>query len=124
MTLKDTQLDQERSSLLSLLRIVDFETVSTVELLLLVTEDCQLIANPNGPVVNQVILNLVHKVLDSPDYGTIPSELENPTDIQVLLDFILYVRFICFVCSMSLHTPFSYSSTVTCREMRTEKLGV
>ncbi len=92
MTLKDMRLDRERPFLSSLLRIVGFETVSTVELILVVTENCQLIANPNGPVVNQVILRLVHKLLDSPDYGTIPSELENPSDIQVLLDFILYVR--------------------------------
>ena len=93
MTLRDTQLDRERSFLSSLLRIVGFETVSTVESNChLSLKDCQIIAHPNGPVVNQVILRLVHRLLDSPDYGTIPSELENPSDIQVLLDFTFDVR--------------------------------
>jgi hypothetical protein len=43
-------------------------------------------------LVNQVILGLVGKLLDLPDYGTIVSETKDTSDVELLLDFILYVR--------------------------------
>jgi len=44
-------------------------------------------------VVNKVILGILHKVLDLPDYGTVVDELIDPlNDVETLIDFILYVR--------------------------------
>ena len=78
MTLRDTQLDRERSFLSSLLRIVGFETVSTVESNChLSLKDCQIIAHPNGPVVNQVILRLVHRLLDVERLSNILHNISN-----------------------------------------------
>lgn len=33
----------------------------------------------------------MRRVLDSPDYDAIASELHNKSDIEILFDFILYV---------------------------------
>ena len=52
--------------------------------------DSQLIAN--GMLVNGVILRLVGRLLDLPDYGTIVSETKDLSDVELLLDFILHVR--------------------------------
>jgi hypothetical protein len=46
----------------------------------------------NGLVPNRTILGLLAKLLDSPDYGVIASELKADSDIQLLLEYILYVR--------------------------------
>jgi len=45
----------------------------------------------NGMLVNKVILQLVGKLLELPDYGTIVSETKDTSDVELLLDFILYV---------------------------------
>ena len=44
-------------------------------------------------MVNKIIVRLLHKVLDLPDYGTIVDELIEPlNDVEILIDFIIYVR--------------------------------
>ena len=44
-------------------------------------------------MVNLIILDLLHKVLDLQDYGTIIDELQDPVKyVELLTDFILHVR--------------------------------
>ena len=61
----------------------------------------QLIAD--GLIVNEIILGLVGKLLDLPDYGDIVSEAKDPSDVELLLDFILYV-------SMSFRSSFFFGA--------------
>jgi len=42
--------------------------------------------------VNKTILDLVRKLLDLREYDTIISELETSDDIELVLDYMLYVR--------------------------------
>ncbi|KAF8696555.1 hypothetical protein AX14_001521 [Amanita brunnescens Koide BX004] len=73
ITIDDTQFDQTRSALPSLLAILRFELTA------------------DGLIVNQTILELVGKLLDLPDYSNIVSEAKDPSDVALLLDFILYL---------------------------------
>lgn len=84
------QLDQKRSYLSSLLRILRFE-VRISELSHFVTNNDRQ-QRANDILVNRVILDLVYKLLDLPDYGPILSELEEPADIDLFLDFFFCVR--------------------------------
>ena len=45
----------------------------------------------NGLVVNRIILGLVRELLELPDLHSIVPRMD-PLDIELLLDFILYVR--------------------------------
>lgn len=45
-----------------------------------------------GLTVNKTILDLVHKLLSLHEYDTIISELETFDDIELVLDYMLYVR--------------------------------
>lgn len=89
MTINDAQFDQTRSTLPSLLAILKFEVRALYASPLRIANDGQLIAD--GLIVNQTILELVGKLLDLPDYSNIASEAEDPSDVELLLDFILYV---------------------------------
>lgn len=84
------QLDQKRSYLSSLLRILRFEVRISELSCLVANNDCQ--QRVNDIVANRVILGLVRKLLDLPDYGPILSELEDPSDIDLFLDFFFCVR--------------------------------
>ena len=44
---------------------------------------------------DQDILDLLRQLLDSRDYGNIVSEVRNPSDAELLIEYVLYVR--CFV---------------------------
>ena len=44
-------------------------------------------------MVNKITIDLLHKVLDLPDYDAVVDELIDPVnDVGMLIDFILYVR--------------------------------
>ncbi|KAF8335238.1 hypothetical protein F5887DRAFT_614117 [Amanita rubescens] len=73
MTKDDIQLDKKRTPLESLLTLVKSE-----------------LAAGNSVTLNQITLDLMRRVLDSPDYGAIASELDNTSDIETLFDFIFY----------------------------------
>ena len=90
MTDQVIQLDQKRSYLSSLLRILRFEVRISEPPCFVTNNDRQ--QRANDIVVNRVILDLVCKLLDLPDYGPILSELENPSDVDLFLDFFLSVR--------------------------------
>ena len=67
-------------------------------------------------VVNRIILDLVCKLLELPDFRSIVPGM-HPPDVELLLDFILYVRnpfspLARFGFSL---TPDSYSKMTTCR---------
>ncbi|KAF8736319.1 hypothetical protein AX14_000496 [Amanita brunnescens Koide BX004] len=73
MTDSDKHLDQTRPTIPLLLSILRFEQ------------------SANSLVVNLIILDLLHKVLDLQDYGTIIDELQDPVeDVELLTDFILH----------------------------------
>lgn len=79
--------------------------------------------------VNKVTLDLACKLLDLPEYTIAPSELSS-ADIELLLDFLLHVRFafLFFAANLRNIYLFSYSETaVTCQtwasEMQVGKLG-
>ena len=90
MTDQVIQLDQKRSYLSSLLRILRFEVRISELSCLVANNDCQ--QRVNDIVANRVILGLVRKLLDLRDYGPILSELEDPSDIDLFLDFFFCVR--------------------------------
>lgn len=46
---------------------------------------------PLGSNVNQIMVDLTRKLLALPDYSTIISDLGNPSDVERLIDLILYV---------------------------------
>lgn len=41
---------------------------------------------------NKIVLDLIHKVLDLQEYDTIISALETSNDIELILNYILWVR--------------------------------
>ncbi|KAF8351827.1 kinase-like domain-containing protein [Amanita rubescens] len=74
MTIKDTQFDQRKPALPSLLTILKLEL------------------GRKGEIVNEITVRLMRKLLDFPDYSTIASELgTSSSDTELLLDFILHL---------------------------------
>ena len=68
----------------------------------------------NGLVVNQIILNLVRELLVLPNFRGIIADLDR-WDVELLLDFILYVRII-LPRLFDIATHFrSYSKMINCR---------
>jgi len=123
MTQIDTQFDKERPAYGSLLTILRFEVRVSGGRHHTIANECQLIAN--GLSANQTILELVGKLLDLPHYDTIVSEAKDPSDVELLLDFILYVRGRSVRLFDLCHTPCSYSAIIACQtlafKMPTEK---
>ena len=46
----------------------------------------------NGLIPKEMVPSLVGKLLDPQDYDVIASKLKTDSDIQLLLEYILYVR--------------------------------
>jgi hypothetical protein len=47
--------------------------------------------------IDLVILDLVHQLLNLPDYGSIVTEVKDASDAELYINFMLYVRFFAFV---------------------------
>jgi hypothetical protein len=123
MTQNDAELDKEKPAVRLLLPLVT-EVWSSEASLRTFVNGFKLSAN--GLKVTQTIRRLMGELLALPDYRGIASDL-GPSDVEPLLDLILYVRMHCSACLTLLLTPSSYSKLITCRnpafQMPTRRRG-